>query len=429
MPGIESSRLFIPRPCLILIVAVSFFKTCSLLVAQDDSSAAQTTQNQPMELRAGPFDLHPRLVLNSTYDDNILLSPFVKEADEIWMVQPALQAVAGDDPGLIAYRDQNNNVLRLTPGDLIVQRPDDRVGKLFILDYGPRFQIFDKYTANNSIDEFATLDLLWPMNKLILGLKQDYQYQKEQIIEADTRTTVTLFLTTLSAAYEFGDKTSMESDFHRSSISYQAPGLIGYTEYNTEDWFNYKVEDDLPVSLGLLGGVDDVPNHQDEDYEQIRARVRYLYSEKLAFDVSGGGELREYQNGNPDKLFPVFTVAAEYRPAERTTLVLTGFRQQYASIINGYTYSSLGATLAVRQGVTDRFTVLLEGGYYDIDYTPITRGVVDFSEDYFTARLGLEAKISHRLQGQVFYQLLNAQSQVRGNLSDTQAGLQVTLNF
>ena len=94
------------------------------------------------------------------------------------MIQPALQAVAGDDAALIAYRDQHTDVLGLSPGNLIIQQPEVWPGKLFILDYGPGFQIFDKYTANNSIDQFGTLNLLWPMNKLILEIRQDYQLEK-----------------------------------------------------------------------------------------------------------------------------------------------------------------------------------------------------------------------------------------------------------
>jgi hypothetical protein len=67
------------------------------------------------------------------------------------MVQPALQAVAGDDAALIAYRDQHLDVLNLAPGNFIVQPPEAWPGKLLILDYGPRFHIFDRYTVNKSI--------------------------------------------------------------------------------------------------------------------------------------------------------------------------------------------------------------------------------------------------------------------------------------
>jgi hypothetical protein len=221
----------------------------------------------------------------------------------------------------------------------------------------------------------------------------------------------------------------MESDFRRFSIGYNQAGFTGYTEYNTEDWFNYAVAPDLPVSLGVLAGQDDVANRQNQTYEQLRARARYNYTEKLVFDISAGAELRQYENGNSGTLFPVFTLAAEYRPAVRTTLRLTGSRQQYASIINDYNYASTGAALEIRQGITDRFTAAISAGYYSLDYLPIGKGVASYTGDYYTARMSLDAKIVRHLTAQIFCQLLSNRSQASAAVNDDQTGVQLTLSF
>lgn len=382
-----------------------------------------------MEMRVGPFNLHPRMFAGVTYDDNLLLTRQYRESDVGWLLHPALQAVAGDDASLISYRDQNYDILSLAPGSLIIQQPAVWPGKLLILDYGPGFQLFDKYTANNHVDEFGTLNFIWPIDKLILGFKQDYQLQKTEIIEFDRRATVETITTALSAGYQLGEAASIESDFRRLSIGYDQEGLTGYTEYNTEDWFNYDVAEDLPVSVGVLAGLDNVANHQNQTYEQLRARARYNYTEKLVFDVSGGGELRQYENGKHATLNPVFSVAGEYRPGVRTTLRLTAFRQQYASIFNGYNYDSTGATLEARQGITERFTAALTGGYYDLDFTSTGGGAAKYTADYYFVRLAFEAKIVRHLSGQVFYQFLNNQSHVSGDISDDQTGAQLTLSY
>jgi hypothetical protein len=363
------------------------------------------------------------------YDDNILLAATNKEADAEWVIHPSMQAVAGDDAALIKYRDQNYDVLAITPGSLIIQKPEDWPGKFLILDYGPGFQVFDKYSANNSIDQFGTLDLVWPMDKLILGLKQDYQLQKMEIIEFDQRTTVENIDTTLSAAYQFGDLTSMESNFRRISVGYDQTGLTGYTEYNTEDWFNYQLGEELPVSAGVLAGADEVPGGENQTYEQLRVRARYNYTEKLAFDASGGAELRQYQNGTSETLKPVFTIAGEYRPTLRSTLRLSGFRQQYASIFNNYNYTTTGASLEARQGITDRFTAVLSVGYYSLDFTPVARGVSAYTGDYYIGRIALDAKIVRHLTGELYYQYLNSKSQASSTIGDNQIGLQLVLSY
>jgi hypothetical protein len=264
----------------------SCLKACTAALAQDDSaktsgdSAAKSSAVENLlDLRVGPFDLHPRLSAGLTYDDNILFSPTNTEADAFWTIQPAVQAVAGDDAALLANGDQNNGGLNLSPGGIIFEPPEYWPVKLFVLDYGPRFQVFDKYTANNSIDQLGALNFLWPMSKLILGVRQDYQLQKQTIIEAGQRATEEDISTTLSAAYQFGDKTSAEADFRRDSVGYDQTGLTGYTEYNTEEWLNYLVAEDLHVSAGVLAGWDQVGNHQDQTYEQLRARALQLHRE------------------------------------------------------------------------------------------------------------------------------------------------------
>ena len=405
----------------------------------DNASANATSTNavsltKPFEipLQWGALHFHPRVTAGVTYDDNLLFTTTHQESDACWWLQPGFQAVLGDDESLVPLRDEHIDPLTLNPGYLIVQPPDQWLGKIAILDYSPRFKYYDEYTALDSTDEFLTLDTLWPMDKLILGFRQDYQLQKAIIIEADQFATTENINTTLSAAYQFGDKTSLESDFHLLDISYDLPGLIGYTEYNTEDWFNYNLTELMPVSLGMLAGYDSVDaSGQDQSYEQVRARVRYNLSEKLTFDGSFGGELRQYENGESDTLTPVFTLVGTYRLTERTTLSLAGYRQVYASILNGYNYTGTGASLGCSQEITDRFTVNANLGYYFLDFTAVNRTLANYSEDYYNARLSLQAKILHHLIGAVYYNLnlISSQSSGIGQRTDNQLGVNLSLTY
>ncbi|HEY3856171.1 MAG TPA: hypothetical protein VGO67_17425 [Verrucomicrobiae bacterium] len=398
-------------------------------VAKADSSSDDSLGKGPFEMRAGPFKFHPRVTAGMIYDDNILLNGTGKEADEEWVIHPAIQAVAGDDAALIDYRDNKYDILGLNPGTFIVQQPDAWPGKFLVIDYGPQFQLFDKYTANNHVDQLGTLNLIWPVGKLILGLKQDYNLSKTEIVEFDQRTTVETINTALSAAYQLSEATSIESNFRRIGIGYDQAGLTGYTEYNTEDWFNYQVSEEMPVSLGVLAGEDVVTKHQSQTYEQLRARARYNYTEKLVFDASVGAELRQYQSKSTDTLNPVFTVAGEYRPAVRTSLRLSGFRQLYASIFNGYNYTATGAALEVRQGITERFTAAVSGGYYNLEFIGVVPNTTDYTGEYHFARASLDAKILRHLSGQIFYQYLGTKSQSVNSIVDNQTGFQLTLSY
>ncbi len=421
-----------------IVAAFGCFRADSPALAQttaatssSDNAAAGSPMNiPPLSLTLGPLNLHPRATVGVVSDDNLLFTSSHQESDLIWSVQPGLQAVAGDDAALIAYRDLGYDPLNITPGNLIVQPPDNWTGKIFTLDYAPRFKFYDQYTTYNAVDEFATVNLLWPMNKLILGFRQDYQLQQATIIEANQFASTETIPTTLSAAYQFGDKTSVESDLRRIGVSYDHAGLIGYTEYNTENWFNYDLTESMPVSVGVLAGYDAVAiSHQDQTYEQLRARVRYIFTEKLVFDASAGGEVRQYENGESDSFNPVFTVSGSYRPTERTTISLSGYGQQNAQIFNGYNYTSTGINLGVSQGITDRFTANVSVGYFVIDYKAITSARANYSDDYYTAHVGLQAKIVRHLTGQVYYDLISIQRSASGDINDNKIGVNLTLSY
>ena len=148
-----------------IIVSATFYfdfsvgaQTNSLWATSESSETGTLAKNGSSQLMVGRFHLHPGFNAGVAYDDNVLFAATNKEADAEWTLQPGLEAVVGDDDAWTAYRDEND-ITDLTPGNLIIQQPDVWPGKLLILNYAPRFQIFDRYSANDSVDQFANLKL------------------------------------------------------------------------------------------------------------------------------------------------------------------------------------------------------------------------------------------------------------------------------
>jgi hypothetical protein len=413
-------------------------KGVALAQAQSDSATAPAeAQSSPAEnvfdFKFGPFTLHPWISTGVAYNDNILFTVDNPEKDVIWSIQPAIQAVAGDDAALLSYRDRQADFWGLTPGSLIIRPQENWTGRLFILQYDPDYRFYQRYSANNFFNQYANLNLLWPMNKLILGLKEDYKRERTTIIEAGQLANIENSFTTLSAAFQFGLKTSWESNLRLNYVDYDNQQLTGYTELSAENWLNYEVAPDVTASLGAVVGVDEVDHSQNQDFQQLRVRARYFYTEKLNFDASVGVEVRQYENGHGDTAAPVFSVSGEYKPAERTDIRLSASRQRYASIVNslvnGEYYDSTGVSLNMRQGITDRFAASASASFYVLDYTPINAGVASHSDDYYSFQVGLEAKIVRHLVGTFYYQWLNRESDVDGNIGQNQAGVRLTLRF
>ena len=108
---------------------------------------------------------------------------------------------------------------------------------------------------------------------------------------------------------------------------------------------------------------------------------------------------------------------------------LTGYRQHNASIFNGYNYTSTGATLNLSQGITDRFTADVSVGYFVLDYKAITSARANYSDDYYNAHFGLQAKIVRHLTSQIYYDLTGIQRSVGGDINDNKIGVNVTLSY
>lgn len=387
------------------------------------------SDKNPVGFRYGPVDLHPRLTSSVTYDDNIEFMSTNAERDVKWVAHPSFQIVGGDESDLVSFHNVGYDVLKLSPGDLIIKPVEAWPGKLFILDYGPRFQVFKKYSRDDSIDELVNFNGLYPLSKIIVGVQQGYDLEKTTIIEAGQRTQSENISTKVSAAYHLSDQTSFESGWQRFAVSYDAANLTGYTEYGTEDWMNYALQENLHGSLGVLAGWDDVGNHQDQTFEQVRARVRYNYTEKVNFDVSAGGELREYQNGHSAALDPVFSLAGKYLPSERTTVALIGYRQQVASIYNGYYYADTGANLSLQQEIVYICTLDISMGYHVLNYTPINNQTSQYTDSFYDAKVGVEFHIIKHLSGQMFYQMIQRTSAVNGNVTENQVELSLTCRY
>ena len=139
--------------------------------------------------------------------------------------------------------------------------------------------------------------------------------------------------------------------------------------------------------------------------------------------------MREYESGQSGTFSPVFSLSGSYWPAARTSVNLTASRQQNASILNGYNYTSTGVSLGLTQGITDRFTAGVNIGYNSLDYTPVTAGPAKYTDAYYTARVNFDAKILQHLTGGVFYQMTTLQSANSGDIKQNQVGVKMTFSY
>ena len=385
--------------------------------------------------RLGPFDIQPRITTGVTYDDNILIASQNPEADLIWSIQPAFLAVAGDRLDIEDYERTYHNVVSFSPDTFIITEPETWPGKTLMVDYGPRFNWFTEYTENDSIDEFLTVNALWPMRRTILGLRQDYVLQNTTVIEAGRRTWQQTVPTLLMSGYQLSEKTTAEVNLSRTAVSYeQNQGLADYTDWNWDNWLNYQYSPRLNLSLGANLGMLELPSQPSQTYETLLARARYRYGARVIVDGSVGVQLRQYQGGVINTTEPVFNFIVHYQASDNTSFGLTCFRREAASVTFGYDYFSTGISLSLRQRLTDRYYVSLDGTYYDTAYLATSPDLATTeqahrNDNFYEIKPALEVRFAHHLIGSLYYLFRAFQSSQPGGWGDNQIGTRLTWSF
>ena len=392
--------------------------------------ASRSISDRLSDLHVGPFDIHPRLSAGVTYDDNILISTSNQEADFIWSLQPGVRISAGDKLALTEFRLASTDAMRLSPGDFVTDNPEVWPGRFLLVNYAPRCNWFTEYSANNSVDQLLGMNALWPTGRLILGVQQGYVDERTTVIEADRRTWQEEISTALLGGYQFSDLTSAEIRLHRTSTDYEKiTGLNGYTDWNDENWFNYHLSPRVDLGAGVTVGDLQVTG-ANQTYEQVLARVRYRLAEKISVGLAVGGEWRQFPSGL-DSLQPVFTLDASYRPNESTTISLTGYGRDQASVYSGYDYLLTGVSGGVQRQFWDRYYFNLGVSYSNYNYQATVQGpsVGNNNNNYVSLTTGLGMKLTKHLSASLFYQFRTWDSNQSAGWTDNQVGTQLTLSY
>jgi hypothetical protein len=288
------------------------------------------------------------------------------------------------------------------------------------------------YSANDSFDQFLTANVIMPFSKLVVGFQQDYQYAKAPLLEATNRIWNEYIRSAVDIGYRFNDELSINSLVQVQKSSYPDSVIFsGYTEYKGLASLNRQIVDRLTASIFVAGAEDDVDDGSGQDYVQAGGRLRYELSKLLAADVQVGGEYRQFDSGISDTLTPFFNLELDYRWGQLTDIRLGAGRNQYASLNRGYYYTSTGAYLNVRRGITGRFAIQGNLAYFHNENEPSTQASLNsFTSDYYSAQISADVNLVRHLNAEIYYLFRGGGLFVNYNtLQDNQCGLQIKWTF
>ena len=315
-------------------------------------------------------DKHPwKFVLHgsatATYDSNIFISHDAAQEDFIFTIAPGMAVGRGDFKNELANLGSYEDRFNPDRSEMV-----DATNYIF-LHYVPSVTFFANHGSENSFDHDVTLDGQYEWKRLTLGLKARFQTLNLPDVDLGERVERHLFTGALTSKYDYSAKTSFELNFY-NYLKDLAGDRVDTVEYRWQAWLNYQVRPKITLGVGFTYGLVDLSRGPDQNYEQVLARLRYRATEKIRFDLTAGGELRDI-HGVTNTTNGVFSLGVSYAPFDGTTVFLQGYRRTVTSANSlPANYTVTGVEAQIRQRFARRFYFVIAAGYQNVDYEYFT---------------------------------------------------------
>jgi len=372
------------------------------LHAGDLLGGTATPPPEPL-LQLGPVNFRPNLTYRFLYGDGIPSRPGVNTTTAINEIYPGL-------------------VFELGPH--------------WVLDYTPSFHLYSSSLFRDVMDQSVSLKGGTTYQDWTLGLSQSYDSTDQPMVETGTQTSTETYATALNLGYQFNQKLSLElglnQNFRFLTQNLTASNLQDSRDWSSLDWLNYQVWPRLGLALGLGGGYIELGSQSAVASEQLQGRVTWKATDKLALVASGGGEDRQFLDGNqPSAITPIFGVSLMYQPFDVTAVSLDANRTISPAYFQSQMTTSTSITAHLHQRLLGKLSLDLTGGYRVTSYEATTSAASTSREDKgATWSVRLSAPFRNRGATALFYQASQQSSSFQGyTYSSTQVGLEISYRF
>ena len=359
----------------------------------------------------GPVDFHPHLLYRVLYGNGI-------------------QALPGQDSKTV--------INEVYPGFSL------NLGGKWSLDYTPSFSFYSNPHFRNVVNQSVDFKGAATMDDWYFSLEQSYDKSTQPLVETGAQTEQEFYLTSLGASWQVGSRLSFQ--FGLSQSLRTAAAFSGLKEWETSDWADYHFQPELSAGLGLILGYDSLTQGSDMKFEQLQGRVQWRPGTKLVFQLSGGGEERQFVNGgSPDLLSPTYGADISYQALPHTTISFNANRTVTPSLFANQLVTSTSYSLSLRQGLSRKFSLQVAGDYSNRPFqsiqviplptapfgaNPVRALQVDRTDSQWSVVTTLDWAFVPRATASVFYSTGKNSTGVAGfSYSTSQAGMSLAYRF
>jgi len=327
---------------------------------------------------------------------------------------------------------QATAIQTISPGILL------DLGKHWSLDYTPTFRFYSNNQFKDGVDHSLSLAGGTHYEDWTFGLSQIFLYTTAPTAETGAQTEQQIFGTALSASRLLNDRMSV--DFGLSQNFSYAESLQNSRVWSTMDWLNYQFWPRLTAGIGAGAGYVSVDTGPDQTYEQLQARVNWRATDKVSFQISGGGDDRQFAGSSqPDSITPIFSASIQYLPFKDTQISVSASRAVAPSLFQGADTETTSFGANINQRLFKKFSLNVGVGYNTSKYVEtevINLGPVNLlyvqnrTDDYYSFNARLSHPLFRRGTWGISYQYNDNQSTAAGfSYKGSQAGFDVSYSY
>jgi hypothetical protein len=318
------------------------------------------------------------------------------------------------------------------------------LGPHVILDYTASLRFFSERNFHDTVDHSANLVASLALGQhWTFGLNERFSRTDEPEVQTSRQTQQTSFGSGLTAAYNFNDKSSLETGagvnlvylgggtniFAGSGTNTVASALSDSQSYYGSERFNYKFSDKISAGVGVVVDYAEQSSGFRIVDQNFNGDLTWRPGSKLTALLSAGIQHRQVlTSGSSDSWDPTFSANVGYHLFDQTTLTIYANRSSAATLFQNQLGEFTTFGTGFQQRLLGKVQLNLGFGYTRTDYQTTTANMATARSDEGTSyTAGLSYALLTRFNLGTFYQYSRNHSSANGfGYSSSEVGASVS---
>ncbi len=309
------------------------------------------------------------------YDSNVFLTNTGAQSDVMWSARPGFQYSYGDEQA-----------------------------KLQVLaDYNAQFNFFEKFEAQNSVNQFLSLSLAYRMKKTSIKLSGNFNDVAGGDLDVGGQAQRIQFSPQLQIMYEVSEKIRVGISGQLQRSHYDS--LLSSTTWRFGLFADYAFSPRFRLGVQFNEMIQEVEQSGNQTGQDFLLRVEWEAAQKLSLTGTAGFHLLHTVSAG-DSVLPVGTLGFKYEVGPKTSLHASVYaRAQNSPSLTGQYYQSEGVLVGIQQQVGSKLNIGADFGYDFSEYGSYLAGVASSRVDHVRFfRPWLKYTLHRHLSLELFYQ-------------------------